>query len=334
MMNVLQIANYTKGVGGISSQVELLTNNLQAEGVNCRVISTKGSLLSRIKSVPLIYRCSRNVNILHIHACSNRGFFPAVVGITIGKALKKKIILTYHGGDAAAFFSKHPRFVRHYLCKTDHNIVLSGYLGSIFDKYGIPYTIIPNIVAFCPELFKERTSIGPHFICIRSLRPIYNIKCILRAYQLVQEQIPGAELTFVGAGVERQSLEDFVSVNSIKNVRFIGRVPNTEIPSYLNGADIMLSSPIIDNMPVSLLEGFSSGLLVISSNVGGVPYIVEDGVNGLLFESDNYQQLAEKMLFACSHQEESKRMIQNAYKGMVNYTWQSIRDSYLSLCQD
>lgn len=333
-MNILQIANYTKGVGGISAQVELLTNNLRDEGYNCKVISTKGSILCRIKSLLSIIKQGRDFSVFHIHACSNRGFFPAVVGITLGRALKKKVLLTYHGGDAESFFSKHPRLIRHYLCKTDHNIVLSGYLGRVFDQFDIPYTVIPNIIEFRPDLFKDRTIIEPHFICIRSLRPLYNIKCILQAYQLVQDKLPGAELTFVGDGVERQSLETFVSDNSLKNVRFVGRVPNSDIPSYLNRADVMLSSPIIDNMPVSLLEGFNSGLLVISSNVGGVPYIVEHGVNGLLFESNNYQQLADLMLFACSHQEDSKEMIQNAYKGMIKYTWKSIRERYLSLCQN
>ena len=308
-MNILQIANYTKGVGGISAQVELLTNNLRDEGYNCKVISTKGSILCRIKSLLSIIKQGRDFSVFHIHACSNWGFFPAVVGITLGRALKKKVLLTYHGGDAESFFSKHPRLIRHYLCKTDHNIVLSGYLGRVFDQFDIPYTVIPNIIEFRPDLFKDRTIIEPHFICIRSLRPLYNIKCILQAYQLVQDKLPGAELTFVGDGVERQSLEAFVSDNS-------------------------LSSPIIDNMPVSLLEGFNSGLLVISSNVGGVPYIVEHGVNGLLFESNNYQQLADLMLFACSHQEDSKEMIQNAYKGMIKYTWKSIRERYLSLCQN
>ena len=197
-MNILQIANYTKGVGGISAQVELLTNNLRDEGYNCKVISTKGSILCRIKSLLSIIKHGRDFSVFHIHACSNRGFFPAIVGITLGRALKKKVLLTYHGGDAESFFSKHPRLIRHYLCKTDHNIVLSGYLGSIFDKYDIPYTVIPNIVSFRPDLFKDRTIIKPRFICIRSLRPLYNIKCILQAYQLVQDKLPGAELTFVG----------------------------------------------------------------------------------------------------------------------------------------
>ena len=82
----------------------------------------------------------------------------------------------------------------------------------------------------------------------------------------------------------------------------------------------MLSSPLEDNMPVSLLEAFSAGLLVVSSNVGGVPYMVENGKTGLLFESDNDEEMSEKMLWALSHHEECLKMIRNAKKDVKKYS--------------
>ena len=88
----------------------------------------------------------------------------------------------------------------------------------------------------------------------------------------------------------------------------------------------MLSSPRIDNMPVSILEAFNAGLLVISSNVGGVPYMVEDGVNGLLFESDNHEMLARKMFEAIENPEKSKEMIRNAKSCVNDYSWGKVKD--------
>lgn len=87
----------------------------------------------------------------------------------------------------------------------------------------------------------------------------------------------------------------------------------------------MLYSPLIDNMPVSLLEGMNAGLLVISSNVGGVPYMIEDGVIGLLFESDNHRMLAEKMTEAVENGEKSKEMITEAKSCVSDYTWGKIK---------
>ena len=332
-MKILQIANYKEGVGGISAQVELLTKNLLSEGIDCQIFSLKGSFIHRLISPFSLIRIGKDRDIFHIHACSYRGFLPAIIGISIGRLLKRRILLTYHGGDGAVFFDRHERLVKRFLSRTDANIVLSGFLGSVFDKHGIPYTVIPNILELNPNYFLERETIQPHFISIRSLRPIYNIPCILRAFQIVKSSLSSSTLTIVGDGISRNELELIVTKESIKGVTFVGRVPNSEIPGYLGKSDIMISSPIVDNMPVSLLEGFNSGLLVISSNVGGVPYMIEDGVNGLLFESNDYVMLAEKMLFACTHPESAKKMIYNAYIGLAKYSWDHIRNTYLALCQ-
>ena len=332
-MKVLQIANYREGAGGISSQVELLARNLLREGIESRIFSTKGNGFKRLITPFSLLLKGIGYDIFHIHTCSNRGFFPAVVGVMIGQILRKRLLVTYHGGDAAEFFDKHEKLVKSILLKTDINIVLSGFIGNVFRNHGLPYTIIPNILEFNPTFFRERPSLQPRFISIRALRPLYNIPCILKAFMIVKSQRPDASLTIVGDGISRNELETFVSVHSIEGVTFTGRVDNSKIPELLDRADIMLSAPRTDNMPVSVLEGFNSGLLVISSNVGGVPYMIDDGVNGLLYNYDDYEELAEKMIYACSHQKEAYAMIATAYAGLKEYSWQSIRDKYLKLCQ-
>lgn len=115
----------------------------------------------------------------------------------------------------------------------------------------------------------------------------------------------------------------------LRDVCFVGRVDNSEIYRYLERADVMVSSPLIDNMPVSVLEGMNAGLLVISSNVGGVPYMIDDGVNGLLFCSKNEEALAEKMILVVEKQEKSKAMIHEAYQGLGKYSWESVKRKLL-----
>ena len=99
--------------------------------------------------------------------------------------------------------------------------------------------------------------------------------------------------------------------------------------------DIMLSAPIIDNMPVSLLEAMNAGLLVISSNVGGVPYMVEHQKSGLLFEggepSNVIRGMTEQILWALEHQKESLKMIESAHKNVQRYSWAEVRKQLLPL---
>lgn len=330
-MKILQIANYSEGIGGISVQVALLRDLLRNEGNICDILSTKGSVAKRFKAVYTLLSKGQRYDIFHIHACSGRGFLPAVLGISAGRLLKKRIVLTFHGGGAESFFLKNTRFVKHYLNRTSANIVLSGFIGRVFDRYGIKYTIIPNVLKGDNAAFKFRTEIHPRFISIRSLTETYNLKCTLRAFVIVQEKYPDAILTLLGGGPLMAELKQFVAGHHISNVTFVGQVPNTEISRYLNDADIMVSSPLFDNMPVSVLEGFRAGLLVISSNVGGVPYMIVDGQNGLLFDSDNERQMAEKMISAVEDPVASFRMIANARNCLNDYKWENCREKLLAL---
>lgn len=331
-MRLLLIANYVKGHGGISVQVELLRDLLRQDGVDVEIFSLKGSFFHRVLSPLRLLLFGHRYDVFHIHACSFRGFFPAVVGISIGRLLKKRILLTFHGGGFGEFVGQYKHFVKFYLQKTDVNIVLSQFIGDIFDEYGLHYIVMPNIMKE-RSVFRTRERIYPSFICIRSMTPPYNIPCILKAYARFKVHYPEATLTLLGDGSERSKLEQYVEDEHIQDVCFVGRVPNEEVYSYLDKSDIMLSSALVDNMPLSLLEGFCAGLLVISSKVGGVPYMISDGENGYLFESDSDTDLERKMILAIENQDLSKSMIQVAYKGMNSYSWSANKDKYYQACR-
>lgn len=325
-MRVLLICNYKPGVGGISGQVELLQKHLRSEGHSAEIFSTKASVLQRLLLPMQLLREACGYDLLHIHCCSGWGFLPAVVGITVSRWLKKRIVLTYHGGGGEKFFDEHPRLVHHFLTRTDANIVLSGFLAKIFDKHHIPYTIIPNIIELDDSQFRIRETIRPRFICTRAHEPLYNIPCILKAFQLVQKEIPEASLTLVGDGSEHENLMKLSRELNLNNVIFTGKVDNHEIYRQLDLANIFLSSPTIDNMPVSVLEAMNAGLLVISSCVGGVSYIIKNNTSGLLFESDNHEELAQKMLWAVANQTVTKTIIQQAHRAVGDYRWENIKE--------
>lgn len=324
-MKVLLVTNYKSGRGGISGQVELLSKHLSEEGVETDVFSTNGNVFHRIVLYFKLRMVARKYDVIHAHGCSGIGMVPIIFSVKIGKRFHKKVVATYHGGSADVFFSKYTRLVKRYLTRTDTNIVLSGFLAKVFDKYNIPYVIIPNIVELDAGAFRKRTVVYPNFISVRTLSPLYNIECIIKAFAVAKRSLPDARLTIVGDGPSRTELEKMVVDLRLKDVVFTGRVPNSQIYSYLNEADIMLSSPKIDNMPVSLLEAFNAGLLVISSKVGGVPYMIDDGENGLLFESNNYEMLAQKMVESVNQSEATLAMMNNAKECVKRYSWDKVK---------
>lgn len=329
-MKILLISNYQNGIGGINAQVDLLQSYLRQDGLHADIFSTKGNPLKRIVQMLHLLCCAKRYDVLHIHACSYWGMVPAVMGVIAGKLWRKRIIITYHGGGAEDYFAKHTGFVKRWLGRADQVIVLSGFLKEIFDHYAMPCVVIPNIVVLQPQ--QERTrDIAPRFISIRHLEPLYNIPCVLRAYEQVLQVYPNATLDILGKGSMRAELEAYVEEHHLTGVTFVGQVPNQHIYEYLDHADIMLSAAKADNMPVSVLEAMNEGLLVISSRVGGVPYMIEHGRTGLLFDSDNSDALAQEMLWALSHPDEVKQMIAQAQIEVQKYSWKNVKQQLMKV---
>lgn len=243
----------------------------------------------------------------------------------MGRRLGKRIVLTYHGGGGEKFFDRHPKLVRHFLTRTDANIVLSGFLSQVFEKHELPFVTIPNILELDDSRFRQRERLQPNYVCTRAHEPLYNIPCILRAFHKVQSIRPEATLTLVGDGSEHENLVRMAEELGLQNVTFTGRVANEDIYTYLDRADIMLSAPTVDNMPVSVLEAMNAGLLVISSKVGGVPYMVKNNSTGLLFDSDDSDALAGKMLWAVDNQTVARTIALQGHKAVSRYRWENIK---------
>lgn len=330
MKKILLIGNYKVGVGGISGQMELLHKCLIACGMESYIFSTSCNMIRRILLFPKLIFMGRHYDIFHVHGCSYWGFFPIILASIISKILRKRLIITYHGGDAQRFFSRFKFLAGYFFSNCQGVTVPSGFLKDVFASFGISCKVLPNIIEnFLP--FKERNTICANYISMRSLYPLYNISCIIRAFGVVQKNISEAKLTILGDGPERENLERLVSSQNIPNITFVGRVDNKDIYPYLERNDIFLSSPIIDNMPVSIIEAFSAGLLVISSNVGGIPYLVENRKTGYLFDNDDHMSLAKLMIEAIENQELTQNMIQAALIEAHRYRWGNIKNELLKI---
>jgi len=93
---------------------------------------------------------------------------------------------------------------------------------------------------------------------------------------------------------------------------FLGYIPHDKMPEIYSNSSIFVLPSLIESFPFSVLEAMSSGAAVIASNVGGVPEMIEDGVDGLLVPPGNPEILAEKILFLLNNESELKRISKKA----------------------
>jgi L-malate glycosyltransferase len=334
-MEILLIGNQPKRAGGLAVQIRLLKEKLEEEGIRVSLVNTKQSLLKRIFYLPLLlaFKGFRK-NVFHIHGCSYAGFFPILLGVIIGKLLRKKIIVTYHGGDAKAYFDRHGKFAAFFLKKATKVIVLSEFLKSVFKKYGIRTEVIPNILNISSHHFVERNTFFPNLITTRALARIYDIATAIDALAIVQKRYPHATLYIVGTGPEESTLKRIVTDRGIKNVFFTGYVANKEIYYYLNKADIWCNPTTKDNMPMSMLEAINAGLVVVSTNVGGIPYMVEHEKSAWLVNKGDSIGMAKGIFKIIDDPQLAQGFIKNARATLCNYDWTQIKGRLFAIYEN
>jgi phenylacetate-CoA ligase len=159
---------------------------------------------------------------------------------------------------------------------------------------------------------------------------MYNVAGVLRAFARIQASRPDATLTLVGFGSEESALRALAAGLNLRHVTFAGRVPPAEIQRYYAAADIYVQMPEIDNMPLSVLEAFASGLPVVSTNVGGVPAMLTDGVHGLLAPPDDDRAVADHVIALLDSPAYAAQLAAAAVQTCASYEWPVTRAGWLS----
>jgi glycosyltransferase involved in cell wall biosynthesis len=111
----------------------------------------------------------------------------------------------------------------------------------------------------------------------------------------------------------------------------VGRVDPSQVFRYYAEADIYVQTPDIDNMPLSVLEAYASGLPVVSTNAGGVPYILEHERQGLLADTDDAEGVAAAVLRLLEEPALASQVIEGGRRQVETYTWPQVRDRWLAV---
>jgi len=168
----------------------------------------------------------------------------------------------------------------------------------------------------------------------RGLEELYNIPCTLKAFGLVQQRYPEACLTVAHDGPLRTQLEEKVRELGLRRVRFVGTVPQGDVPAQYDAADIYLTSPNIDNMPGSLLECYASGLPVVATKAGGIPYIARNEETALLVDLDDHEAMARAALRLIEEDGLAERLATAAREQCQRYSGPAVRQAWLALYEE
>jgi L-malate glycosyltransferase len=279
---------------------------------------------------PLLLRELRRADVVHAFAASFSSFFLAPLpAVVVAKLLGKPVILNYHSG-AAADHLRRSRVARCVMRNiVDANVVPSAFLRDVLRSFDIDADVVHNTTDLRQFTYRVRDPLRPRLLCTRNLETVYNLSCVLRAFAKIQTRFPAATLTLVGSGSQEPALRSDAAALAVENVTFAGRVAPSEIHRYYADADIYVQAPSIDNMPLSVLEAFASGLPVVSTDVGGVPSILRDGIDGLLVRENDDAALADQITRLLRDPALGRRLVESAYATLSAYEWPRVREGWL-----
>ena len=251
-------------------------------------------------------------------------------------------VVTLHGSDVTILGSDSSYLPvnTHTIEEADAVTAVSRFmLDEAYSRLGLKKEIrvIPNFVdadVFAPTpCYESDIRNGEDVVIthVSNFRPVKRVHDLVYAMKMVSRKAPGARLMLIGDGPDRISVERLVKRLGLeKHVTLTGF--RSDVTNILSCSDVVVLSSETESAPLTLLEGMSSGLPVVATRVGGIPEIVEDGVNGLLVQSKNPEAIAEKILELNSDPEMRRRLGEAARETvMERYTAERIVGQYMEI---
>lgn len=263
---------------------------------------------------------ARRPAVIHAHTlslCASRARI-------VGRLLDIPYVITAHGSDLLLF---PPEDARELIADARAVITPSLYNKKRLIEIAGPDTeekirVIGHAVDcgfFSPKTNLRREHDPALLIMVGGLVPVKGHRTMLRAAARLRDNGTAFRLTIVGEGIERAALvAETARLGLADIVRFAGALYDQELRDALRRADIFVSSSISEGLPVALLEAMAVGLCVVVPRITGIPEVVKNGENGLLFSRGNAKGLAERIQTAVLDRSMRKRLGINARKTVIS----------------
>jgi glycosyltransferase involved in cell wall biosynthesis len=338
---VLIVADFSASKQGNASVAEQLATKLRGSGDHVVTTSDKTNRALRVGDmVASAVRHRHAVDVAIIDVYSGAAFRWAEWTTSIVRSAGTPVIHVLRGGNLPKFAAANPDRVRRLFALSNAVVALSGFLYEEMAPYGPVAEVIPNPLEVGAYPFRRRSTAAPELVWLRSFNSIYNPTLGPRVLAQVASVYPAtapasARLTMIGSDQGDGTLQATEAVATELGVReqlvLKGRVPKSEVPHHLANGDIFINTTDVDNVPITVLEAMACGLCVVSTDVGGLPYLLADGVDALLVPRDDPKAMADAVLRIVEEPGLADRLSTNGRAKAESFDWSRVLPRWRSL---
>lgn len=346
-LRVCVVSPFLPRPGGVSVQAELLCRFLEREGAVVHRVNTDVPL---VRGLPLIGRwllplaqviavflrllaAAPRSDIIHVQAASYWAFFlPVTLAQLVAWIFRRPLVMSYFGGKASLFMARWQRWTLPMFRRMQGFTVPSHFLQEVFRHYGLNPAVIPSVIDMERWPFQAHRQWPPLIMWMRSLSANANPAMALRAFALVRETVPEARLLMIGRGPLAGLLRELAQeLNVAQAVSHTSWLPAHRLRRAMQTASVFWNTTSYDNFPLSLIEAAASGTVIVSTDVGGISELLENGVDGLLVQPDDHETMAAATIQVLRRPVLASGLADNAREVAERYTWSGIRGDIAAL---
>lgn len=334
MKHILYIGNNLQSKTTNVSSIQVLGSLLQEEGYVMFFASHRVNKVLRLMDMIFKLLKYRNkADYVIIDTYSTHNFYFALIISQLCRFFKLKYIPSLNGGNLPARLKRDPKMCHAIFDHAYVNISPSKYLKDAFEDYGFENIIhIPNTFKIENYPLRKKTYDTIRMLWVRSFARIYNPQLAVKVLRVLKDRGYKASLCMVGP-VSDGSFQDVKELaNELHvDVTFTGKLKKKDWIALSNDYNIFINTTNFDNMPLSVVEAMALGLPIVSTNVGGMPYLIADGYDGILVLPNNEKLMADAIVSVFNDAKLRDQIIDNARKKVETYDWNTVRQHWLNI---
>ena len=316
-----------------------LALRLATSGWDVKVTSRSQGRIGRVwEIIRDVWRTRQQYEVVCLDLYSGPAFYWAELACRIIQLSKKPFVLILHGGDLPAFSRRHLQRVKRLFLSAAAVTCPSRYLLKEMAYLREDIVLLPNPLDLPTYGYRERPQPLTNLVWLRAFHEIYNPEMAIQVLLRIRQQHAGIRLTMIGPDKGDGSLQRTkqtaarLGVDGV--VAFRGAVPKQDVPKCLEEGDIFLNTTNFDNTPVSVLEAMACGLPVVSTNVGGIPYLLEDGKTALLSPPAGVDAMADSVTRLLREPQLADQLARNGRRMVEAFDWAVVLPQWEKLLQN
>jgi len=334
MKNLLYIGNKLSSKGKTVTTIDTLSKALSNEGFKVKSVSNKKNKTFRL--LDMLWSIIKNKNwtdYVLIDTYSTQNFYYAYLSSQLCRFFKLKYLPILHGGNLPNRLHNNPKLSYAIFNYAFVNIAPSGFIAAAFIDFGfINVSIIPNSIDLKNYNYKQRDIDIVKLLWVRSFSRIYNPNLAVDVLFKLQQKGVKSSLTMVGPDNDGSLQETKAYANALNVViNFTGKLSKKEWISLSKDKNVFINTTNFDNMPVSIIEAMALGLPVISTNVGGIPFLIEGNVTGILVPPNNIDAFVTEILRLKENKAELEDLTKEARKKVEGYNWEVVKQKWKTI---